>query len=96
MAKFPGQLYGIERVSIQSFYDAYLLSDGEGFDADLKPYATGIEVITAGDLNFISSAGFTRTIPVETGRIYPIIAKSILSTSSTMTAGKILIYKPIY
>jgi hypothetical protein len=72
------------------FYDVFPLNE-VGFNQNLPPMVMGIEVTSGGSLEFETFSGKTRTLPVETGRIYPIAVKKILNGSS-MNAGQIYCY----
>jgi len=73
------------------YIEAYLLSE-DGMDTDIWPPYKGIEFLSSGTLNYRSYYDKEFSIPVNTGRVYPVFIRKVLS-STTISASDIIVYR---
>lgn len=90
-----GQLHGIKRALDGSYKDVVPLSE-LGLDIEYLPVFSAVEFRTAGTFSFINVYDQERTIEVDTGRIYPIQFKKVVSANTTIIASDIYGYKDIW
>ena len=64
---------------------------GPTLDNTFDPPFHGIEVLTDGNVQLETKAG-QRTLPLSTGRVYPIEIHQVLSTNTTVNASDIMLY----
>jgi len=82
------QLDRIERLlSLGSFTDFFPISDRGGFDSPFgedsdHPILAGVEFRSSGTFVFKNIYGTQRTVKVDTGRVYPVFIREILSSTT--------------
>jgi hypothetical protein len=79
-----------DRVQDQSTYRTVVT--GPSLETALDPVWDGFEVTTAGDVQVLTAANKLVTMPVQTGRIYPVAIKGIVSQDTTVSATDIIGY----
>lgn len=86
-----GNYQSIRYNQSEIYIEAYLLSE-DGFDIEVLPPYKGIEFLSSGTLNYRNYYDKEFSLPVSTGRIYPIFIRKVMS-STTINASDILVYR---
>jgi len=87
----PGNYQSINFNQSQTYVEAYLLSE-DGTDVDIWPPYKGIEVLSSGTLKYKNYYDKDLSLPVSTGRIYPIFIRTVKGDTN-IDEDQIIVYR---